>query len=63
MATASGSDIEMEPVDSDVPQVPETHGSHALIEDEINDLQAGDDIIDQFDKWQIALDNAEDIPI
>ncbi|CAE6535278.1 unnamed protein product, partial [Rhizoctonia solani] len=70
-SAATGGDIEMEPAspinpadrakptNRDAHGVPETRGSSASIEDEFDDLEVGDDIIDQFDKWQIVLDNAE----
>ncbi|CCO32596.1 hypothetical protein BN14_06659 [Rhizoctonia solani AG-1 IB] len=60
---ATSNDIEMEAVNPDFPGIPEACGSHASMEDELDDLQVCDIIIEQFDKWQIALDNAKDLPV
>ncbi|KAG8707050.1 hypothetical protein FRC11_007738 [Ceratobasidium sp. 423] len=64
--TASiSSDTEMEPINLSTPEAPQAkaHASCASIEDEeAEDLQVDDDIIDQFDKWQIALHNTKDLP-
>ncbi|KDN41552.1 hypothetical protein RSAG8_07353, partial [Rhizoctonia solani AG-8 WAC10335] len=56
-------DIEMEPAAPGAQGIPEAEAQnlHASVEEETEDLHVGDDIIDQFDKWQIALDHFEDL--